>query len=357
MKNILRTIDANCNRIGEGLRFLEDIARFNLNDVILSRQLKQMRHTIIKIVYKLGFKLVSQRNSETDVGAAIESMSQVQDLPSLIMANAKRAEEGLRVIEELAKLPEISPMLNYIDFQKARFDLYTVEQQLLSLVLRKQKIGSLNGLYLILDTQTLKAKDEVDAAARAIRGGAKILQLRDKRLEKGKLFALASKLKNLCHQMGTLFIVNDHLDIALAVDADGVHLGQEDLPITEARNILAIDKIIGCSVTNLRQAHQAERGGADYIAVGAIYPTLTKEYAPVVGLKCLYQIKQKTSVPVIAIGGINKDNITEVFAAGADAVAMVSAVFNQEDVTEATRQMVRKIAKTNKGDTKTRSNR
>ena len=115
-KNILRTVDANCNRIGEGLRFLEDIARFNLNNAILSRQLKQMRHTIIKNVYKLGIQLVSQRNSETDVGATIKSMTQVQDLSTLVMANAKRAEEGLRVIEELAKLPEISPLLNTMIF-------------------------------------------------------------------------------------------------------------------------------------------------------------------------------------------------------------------------------------------------
>jgi thiamine-phosphate pyrophosphorylase len=246
---ILRVIDANCNRIGEGLRFLEDIARFTLNDATLSQQLKTIRHSIIKSISKLGIRLISERNADSDVGANVELTNQQQDLPSLITANAKRAEEGLRVIEELSKLPEISVALDSNEFQQARFNLYTFEQKLLSRILRRQKITRLTGLYAILDTQVLGRKDEIKAATQAINGGAKILQLRDKHHEKRRLVAVAQKLKDLCRKSHILFIINDHLDIALAVDADGLHIGQEDLPLAIARREMPIDKIIGCSAT------------------------------------------------------------------------------------------------------------
>ncbi len=339
----LRIIDANCNRISEGLRFLEDIARFVLNDATLSQQLKTTRHNIIKSISKLGIKLISERNSGSDVGANSKLGSQQQELPSLITANAKRVEEGLRVIEELAKLPEISPILDSSKFQRARFELYALEQNLLSKILRQQKMTRLTGLYVILDTQVLGSKDEIDAATKALKGGAKILQLRDKHHEKGKLLAIAQRLKELCAKSNALFIVNDHLDIALAVDADGLHVGQEDLPLPVARKELPIDKIIGCSTRNLKQALKAEAEGADYIAIGSVFPTPTKKEATVVGIERLRQIKQEVSIPVVAIGGINKNNVGEVISAGAISAAVISAVLNQADIEEATRQMVNKI--------------
>ena len=348
----LRIIDANCNRIGEGLRFLEDIARFVLNDAVLSRQLKTTRHSIIKDVSKLGIKLISERNSESDVGANSKSDNQQQELASLITANAKRVEEGLRVIEELAKLPEISPILDSSRFQKVRFELYTLEQSLLSQILRQQKMAQLKGLYVILDTQVLGNKDIIDAATRTIRGDAKILQLRDKHQEKVSLLAIARKIKELCAKSNTLFIINDHLDIALAVDADGLHVGQEDLPLSIARRELPIDKIIGCSTKTLEQARKAAAEGADYIAVGSIFPTPSKKEAIVVGIERLRQIKQEVSIPVVAIGGINKNNVGEVMSAGAVAAAIISAVLNQKDIEEATRQMVKEIEQKTKDNQK-----
>jgi thiamine-phosphate pyrophosphorylase len=353
----LRVIDANCNRIGEGLRFLEDVARFVLNDASLCQQLKATRHSVIKNISKLGIKLISERDSESDVGAESKSGSQHQELSSLVIANAKRVEEGLRVIEEIAKLPEISNMLESSEFQKARFNLYTLEQKLLSRILRQQKITRLTGLYVIIDTQVLGTKDEIDVADKAIQGGAKVLQLRDKRYEKGKLLDIAQKLKDLCHKSNTLFIINDHLDIALAADADGLHIGQEDLPLTVARKALPIDKIIGCSAINLRQAQKAEAEGADYIAVGAIFPTPTKTDITVVSTETLLQIKQKVSIPVVAIGGINKDNINEVMATGADSAAVISAILNQDNIEEATREMISKIEQKRKDNQKSRKYR
>ena len=339
----LRIIDANCNRISEGLRFLEDIARFLLNDVALSRQLKTMRHNLIKSLSSLEINLLSERDSDRDVGSDIKSASQQRDLPALVMANARRAEEGLRVIEELAKLPEISPLLHSKDFEQARFTLYTLEQSLLSKVLRQDKVARLTGLYVIIDTGTLELKNEVDAATKVIRGGARTIQLRDKQHAKSELRALALKLRELCHKSGTLFIVNDHLDIALAVDADGLHIGQTDLPLSTIRRELPIDKIIGCSVATLPQALRAKNGGADYVAVGSIFPSPTKKKAATIGIAGLSQIRQAIPIPLVAIGGINKDNVSEVMAAGATSAAVISAVLTKDNIEQATQDLVTEI--------------
>lgn len=339
----LRIIDANCNRISEGLRLLEDIARFLLDDAALCQQLKSMRHTLVESLSRFGPDLLSQRNSETDVGLDIESVSQRQDLPSLVTANAKRVEEGLRVVEELAKLPEISPPLRAKDFEQARFNFYTLERSLLSKVLRQQKIARLTGLYVIIDTQTLGLKNEVETARKAIHGGARIIQLRDKHHSKGELLSIAQKLKDLCHKSDTLFLINDHLDIALAADADGLHIGQTDLPLSVARRELPIDKIVGCSTTTLAQAMKAEADGADYVAVGSMFSSSTKGGSTVIGLEGLRQTKQGISIPLVAIGGISKDNIAQVMAAGADSAAVISAVLAQQNVERATRQLVKEI--------------
>jgi len=136
-----------------------------------------------------------------------------------------------------------------------------------------------------------------------------------------------------------LFIMNDYLDLALAAGADGLHLGQRDLPIKVARKLLPIDKILGCSTTTVDQAIAAESDGADYIAVGSIYPTSFKEAAKVVGLERLRQIRQAVSLPLIAIGGITEDNVAEVLAAGADSVAVLGAILQAEDIEEAARQI------------------
>jgi len=137
-----------------------------------------------------------------------------------------------------------------------------------------------------------------------------------------------------------LFIMNDYLDLALATDADGLHLGQDDLPVTAARKLLPMDKIIGCSTTTVDQAVTAQAEGADYIAVGSIYPTSSKETAKVVGRNRLQEIRQAVTLPLVAIGGITKDTAHEVMTAGADAIAIISAILQAEDIATATGQIV-----------------
>jgi len=344
-------IDANLNRSSEGLRVLEDVARFLLNDVELSQRLKSLRHGLARETKSLSVGLLSNRDSEHDVGHSLPSRKRklnkqatsLRSLLDLVAANAKRVEESLRVVEELAKLPEISSMLNSASFEHTRFTLYTLERDLVSKISRRDKIERISGLYVILDRQFLAGRNELDIAGQIIEGGARVIQLRDKQSKKGELLLVAQKLKKLCSQAGILFIINDYLDLAMAVDADGLHVGQEDLPLPVVRKELPVDKIVGCSVTSVSQATKAQKEGVDYIAVGSIFPTTTKKEATVVGVNILMELKRMVSTPLVAIGGINQNNVSEVVAAGADAVAVISAVLGEEDVREAVQKLVARM--------------
>ncbi|HXZ30025.1 MAG TPA: thiamine phosphate synthase, partial [Dehalococcoidia bacterium] len=332
-------IDANLNRSSEGLRVLEDVARFLLNDAGLSQRLRTLRHGLAKETKSLSIELLSHRDSEHDVGHPYSKdkeltmkATSLRSLLDLVAANAKRVEESLRVLEELAKLPELGSLLNSGRFEQTRFALYALERDLISRISRRDKMERLHGLYVILDRQFLAGRDELDIAVQTIEGGARVIQLRDKQSNKGELLLVAQRLKELCSQAGVLFIINDCLDLAMAVDADGLHIGQEDLPLPIVRRELPIDKIVGCSVTTVVQATKAHNEGADYIAVGSIFPTTTKKKATVVGVDMLKELKQTVSLPLVAIGGINQNNVGKVIAAGADAVAVISAVLGEKDV-------------------------
>ncbi len=343
-------IDANLNRSSEGLRVLEDVARFVLDDAELGHRLRSLRHDLARETKSLALGLLSGRDAEQDVGRLpskdrqpIAQATSLQGLPDLVAANAKRVEESLRVIEELAKLPEMNSMLNSASFEQTRFALYTVERELISRISRRERIEEMTGLYVILDRQLLAGRDVLEIARQIIQGGARVIQLRDKQSKKGELLPVAQKLKELCSEAGVLFIINDHLDLALAVDPDGLHIGQEDLPVRVVRRELAIDRIVGCSVTTVPQATEAQNEGADYIAVGSMFPTTTKKEAVVVGVNMLKELKRVVSVPLVAIGGINQINIGEVVTAGANAVAVVSAVIGEKDVKGAVQKLVSKI--------------
>jgi len=339
----LRIIDASLNRIGEGLRLLEDMARLLLNDVTLTQQLKTMRHELITGDWALNQQLLQARNAEGDVGIGLEAPQQAKEkaLPEVVTANARRVQQSLRVIEELAKLPDIK--LDSQRFKQSRFDLYTIERNLISKLLRKDKVAGISGLYAIIDAQFLKGRRHVEVAEQVIKGGAKIIQLRDKTTDHRELLPIAQELKSLCAQHNVLFIVNDYLDLALAADADGLHLGQDDLPIPVARRLLSMDKILGCSVATVDQAITAQSEGADYIAAGAIYPTTSREATEVIGLDTLRLIKKKVGLPLVAIGGISQDNVIEALAAGADSVAVIGAILEAESPQETARQIVARL--------------
>ena len=192
---------------------------------------------------------------------------------------------------------------------------------------------ALHGLYLILDSQASRARPLVEVLKEAASAGARIFQFRDKTSSPLEMYRQATHLREVAAGLGVLFLVNDRCDIALAVDADGVHLGQEDLPLNLARSLLGPGKLIGISAHRADQVTEATRGGADYIGFGPIFQTTSKpDHEPVVGLTGLREIRALTPLPVFAIGGVSTGSVEQAVAAGADGVAVISAIMDTADI-------------------------
>lgn len=343
--SVLRIIDANLDRASEGLRFLEEIARFILNDAGLSEKLKNIRHELVSADLAFSKELLLSRDAVGDVGAEITAPEQnaPKELSVLAVANSRRVQEALRVLEEMGKVKDIPLVLSSEKFERARFAVYTLEQEIVFKLIRSDKLKFIKGLYAIIDTEALKGRSHAELARAVIRGGAGVIQLRDKVSTKKELYPVAREVKNICAESGVLFIVNDYLDLALAVAADGLHIGQTDLPLYEARRLLPPDKILGLSTQTVAQAIQAEKDGADYIGVGAIFPTTSKPDAKISGLTMLAEIRKAVKLPIVAIGGITLQNVGEVIAAGANSAAVISAVLGVSSPEEAARQFVAKF--------------
>jgi thiamine-phosphate pyrophosphorylase len=196
-------------------------------------------------------------------------------------------------------------------------------------------------LYAILDTSFCKGRSPIAILSELLKGGAKVVQIRAKELPSGEFFSLAKAARQLTRDAGALFIVNDRADIALASAADGVHLGQDDLPLAAARKILGRDKIIGISTHDLAQAREAEAGGAHYIGFGPIFGSTTKDtgYAPR-GLEMLREVRAAVKLPIVAIGGINESNVAEVWKSGADAAAIISDLMTADSASVKTARIL-----------------
>lgn len=196
-------------------------------------------------------------------------------------------------------------------------------------------------LYLVTDRKILNQRDFKKSIEEAILGGVSLVQLREKSLSTLDLYNLAKGVKQITDQYAIPLIINDRLDIALAINARGVHLGQNDLPPDIARKLLNPDQILGVSATNLEQAVAAERAGADYLGVGAIFPTETKKDAIYVTLDQLAKIKQRVQIPVVAIGGIDESNLQLVKEQEVDGIAVVSAILAGKDIHQAAEDLLR----------------
>jgi thiamine-phosphate pyrophosphorylase len=211
---------------------------------------------------------------------------------------------------------------------------------------RKALRDRVRGLYVVTDDSLAPGRGHLEIARAALDGGAELIQLRDKRRDAGDLLPIARELQALCESFGALFIVNDRVDLAVAADADGVHLGQTDLPVRDARQMLGPGKLIGISVENAEQVLAAVAEGADYLGVGPIYGTATKSDAgDAVGTEQLVRFREISELPIVAIGGVTLARVPEAFAAGADAVAVISAIVKAEDMTAAARTFSESIAR------------
>lgn len=194
-------------------------------------------------------------------------------------------------------------------------------------------------LYAVTDRSWLYGETLGSAVEKALKGGATFVQLREKKLETEKFLEEAKEIKELCKKYHVPFVVNDNVDIAIAVDADGVHVGQKDMEAGNVRELIGRDKILGVSAQTVEQAILAEKRGADYLGVGAVFNTSTKADADYVSYETLKAICEAVSIPVVAIGGINKDNIMELSGSGICGISVISAIFAQPDIVNATVQL------------------
>jgi thiamine-phosphate pyrophosphorylase len=194
--------------------------------------------------------------------------------------------------------------------------------------------------YLVTDRRWLGERTLWDSVEEAIRGGVTLVQLREKEISSKEFLELAQRVKEVTDRHGIPLIINDRIDIALAIDADGVHLGPEDLPVPLARKLLGVGKIIGASAASVDEALLFQTQGADYLGVGAVFPTATKQGTEKVGLDDLRTIKSAVHIPVVAIGGINAENAAPVMETGVDGVAVVSAIMAQTEIREAAQRLL-----------------
>jgi len=338
---IARMLDANLNRAREGLRVAEDFARFVVEDRRLAEQAKLFRHALADAARTLEAagreSLLAARDTAGDVGAAVRTESETtRAAPAdVAAAAAKRVGEALRVLCEFAKLanPAVAEQL-----EQLRYRFYDWEKWLASAGdrgrIRRARV------YLLLTQRLCRGGDFQSAARVAIDAGIDAIQLREKELPDGQLLDRAAWLVELCRPAGVLSVINDRPDIARLAGADGVHVGRDDLPVPAARRIVRPTQFIGTSTHAPDQLEDAIAAGADYVALGPMFPTTTKPQYAVAGVdyaRAAVARLDGLGVPHVAVGGINPDNAARLAAAGVRCVAVSSAILGAHDIAAAVR--------------------
>lgn len=335
MDKLYRIIDANVNRASEGLRVLEDLARFYYNSKTMCENLKKLRHDIRKNIMGDLHLCLEQRDSNNDIGLVVSKETKVDDkstMLELVTANFKRLQEALRTIEETLKLAERYELSK--EYEDYRFKTYTLEKLFFQLSYSHNKRQRLDtDLYCITAEEYSGGRSNIEVVEKMIDAGIKIIQYREKDKKLIDKYNECLKIREMTREADVTFIVNDNIDIAMLVKADGVHIGQDDLPIERVRELVGNEMIIGLSTHSPEQAQDAIRRGADYIGVGPIYKTFTKkDVCQPVGLEYLEYAVKNVDIPFVAIGGIKEINMQEVICLGAKCVAMVTEIVGAQDI-------------------------
>lgn len=343
-----RILDANTNRAAEACRVIEDFCRFTLADKRLSETAKQIRHDIRAIANQLAERQNSppwaNRDTDQDVGTHIEVHEKLarNSVTDVVSANFSRLQESLRVLEEYSKILDLDSAAR---FESVRYETYQIQKTLFHLMRAQELLGD---CFLCVLTDAMDSESALaERIVMLISAGVDMIQLRDERLEDRDLLERALLVRKLTAGERTIFVVNDRADICVLANADGVHVGQTDLSVSATRRIVG-QKLIGVSTRSLAQAEQAVRDGADYIGVGPMFASQTKQFDQLEGCQLLRQVMSHITLPAFAIGGITTDNIGLIAQDGGRRAAVSAGVLQADDPVSAAKQIRRTLLVANK---------
>lgn len=344
---LFRIVDAALNRATEGLRVIEDYTRFALDDPFLVRELKAIRHELVEIagLFPMAIRLAA-RETQHDVGTEIKTADELRriSVEDLVDANFSRVREAMRSVEECAKIlaPQIVSRI-----ERLRYRCYTLQRAVRISGAASQRLEQAR-LYVLVDARD-SAEDLRSLVKSLVDAGVHVIQLREKRLADRELLERARLIREVTRGTNTLFIMNDRPDLAVLSGADGVHIGQEELTVKDARLIVGAKALVGVSTHNIEQARQAVLDGADYIGCGPTFPSTTKSFSEFAGLDFLRQVAQEIRLPAFAIGGIGEDNLESVLATGIRRVAVSGSVIQSADPAETARRLLAILNRTSAG--------
>ena len=340
---IYRIIDANFNRAREGLRIAEEFCRFALNNEALSSRCKQARHQLSSAVSKFDTqRLVTARDTENDIGCGMKVAEQMKrgGLEDCVTAGFARTTEALRVLAETAATIDAATANA---FERLRYDCYTLEKDIVLFGFGALKFAKVR-LYGIINVEN--CPDAIAIAKTCAENGADCLQLRAKNITDAEFLSLSKRFVDLCKHHSVISIINDRIDIAVAAQADGIHLGQNDLPIEEVRKCQLKPLITGISTHSMAELEKAVEHRPHYVGLGSVFSTNTKQQVDVCGLEYVSEaisfLKDKP-VEAVAIGGINLENIEKVLQAGAKRIAVSSCICKAENPAQMCRKLKQKI--------------
>ncbi len=337
-EDALRILDVNLNRAREALRVIEDYARFVLDDRDAAAAAKRFRHQLRDMASQIGaHELLDARDIVSDVGRATKTPAELtrDDIESVVRAAFGRLTEAARGLGEFSKLVSVEIAAAA---ETLRYEAYELEQRVVLRGVLRRRLRSAQ-LYVLLTAQ-LCSRDWLTTAEAALRSGAEVLQLREKDLPDAELLARARRLRELTVEHNALLAINDRPDIARLARANIVHVGQDDLSVCNARRIAGGAVLVGKSTHTTEQFMAALDESPDYLAVGPMYASDTKPQKHIAGPDTLAAVRPHTDLPLVAIGGITAGNAAAVRTAGADILAVSSAVISADDPEVATRALL-----------------
>jgi len=343
---VIRILDAAANRAAEALRVIEDYVRFQLDDAHLTQLGKDLRHDLTAALAPLTIDIrLAARDTSHDVGTEITTAAEMQreSVENVVAAAFSRLSQSLRSLEEYSKTVEGAIAA---EIEPIRYRSYTLQRAVGTTTDSIERLAAINLMVLI------DGRGSTDAAVSLVdellSTGVRAFQLRDKSLEDAELLQLAEAIRSPVQENGGLLIINDRPDIAVLARADGVHLGQTDMSVKDARSIVGPRRLIGVSTHNIEQAKQAVLDGASYMGVGPTFPSTTKSFDTFPGIEFVRAVSQQIKLPAFVIGGVTPMNLADVVAAGGRRVAVAGAIANADltELPQVTDRMLRALQAT-----------